>query len=395
MRLGDLLVQAGYITEDQLMAALVEQRKFGGRLGDILAQKGFCSEDAVARALAKQLGLPFVDLARAPIPPKHVLARLPIDVCLQLNVVPCVFREKDNTLVVALTNPRDKDTVKKLEDTTRWKIQVAVAGTKGIAKARAAFYGHKDEMSLGEEAPDASLLDTQGRTVRKRAEDVEREYVARKAQRSSSANAIPAVPPGMVPAVPVAPPVSPGWGPPPPPPHPMVAQGYPVGPPPPAVAQGYPVAATPPPPPLVQGTVQEIRGFTDSQGRTAIKSVQAIMEEARQKKLAEAARLEAQAEEAKKAKKKPPKLPADAESDAFAPAGSKAPVDTAGLADPAVTTAEDAAEPGPTREELLATIEALRAEVHALKAVAVVLFRKGYVTPAEYQAQMANSVTSA
>ena len=62
LRLGDLLVQAGAITEEQLMTALTEQKKSGMRLGRALISMGYVDEDKLLNILSQQLKLPYIDL---------------------------------------------------------------------------------------------------------------------------------------------------------------------------------------------------------------------------------------------------------------------------------------------------------------------------------------------
>jgi len=61
-RLGDLLLRKGLITADQLAAALVESRERGELLGRVLIELGYVFEDELARVLAEQLKLPYVNL---------------------------------------------------------------------------------------------------------------------------------------------------------------------------------------------------------------------------------------------------------------------------------------------------------------------------------------------
>ena len=68
-RLGDLLVEAGLITESQLAEALREKAP-GQKLGDALLQRGYITEQQLIEALEFQLGIPHVSLYRYPIDPK-------------------------------------------------------------------------------------------------------------------------------------------------------------------------------------------------------------------------------------------------------------------------------------------------------------------------------------
>ena len=61
LRLGQSLVEAGRLEKQHLRAALDEQQGSGRRLGDILIQRGYVDDKAVARSLAAQLRLPFAE----------------------------------------------------------------------------------------------------------------------------------------------------------------------------------------------------------------------------------------------------------------------------------------------------------------------------------------------
>ncbi|MDA8390568.1 MAG: MSHA biogenesis protein MshE, partial [Gammaproteobacteria bacterium] len=62
VRLGDLLLEHKVISQSQLDAALADQRKSGRRLGRVLIENGFLTEDQLLDFLSRQLDIPFVDL---------------------------------------------------------------------------------------------------------------------------------------------------------------------------------------------------------------------------------------------------------------------------------------------------------------------------------------------
>ena len=68
MRLGDLLVSSGVITQEQLEEALKIQKESHQRLGDVLIQNSFITERNLIDALQIQLGVEFVDLTAVSIP---------------------------------------------------------------------------------------------------------------------------------------------------------------------------------------------------------------------------------------------------------------------------------------------------------------------------------------
>lgn len=62
IRLGDLLIQQGLLTEEQLKFALDEQKRSGRKLGRIVVESAFVTEEAISQALARQLQATYVDL---------------------------------------------------------------------------------------------------------------------------------------------------------------------------------------------------------------------------------------------------------------------------------------------------------------------------------------------
>mgnify|MGYP000385228589 CR=1 FL=1 len=68
MRLGDLLIASGVITQEQLDKALAVQKETHQRLGDVLMQNGFITERNLLAAMPIQLGVEFVDLTAVSIP---------------------------------------------------------------------------------------------------------------------------------------------------------------------------------------------------------------------------------------------------------------------------------------------------------------------------------------
>src|SRR5512142_3024171 len=62
IRLGDLLIQQGLLSDEQLKLALDEQKRSGRKLGRVIVESGYVTEDGISKALANQLGVPYVEL---------------------------------------------------------------------------------------------------------------------------------------------------------------------------------------------------------------------------------------------------------------------------------------------------------------------------------------------
>ncbi|HNW34603.1 MAG TPA: hypothetical protein PKM25_06710, partial [Candidatus Ozemobacteraceae bacterium] len=75
-KIGELLIEAGHITDKELNIALAEQKKRGKRLGQVLIELGYLSDAKLLPVLGKQLKVPFVDLTKVEVKPE-VLKMVP------------------------------------------------------------------------------------------------------------------------------------------------------------------------------------------------------------------------------------------------------------------------------------------------------------------------------
>ena len=88
IRIGELLVQDGVLTPEQVEKALTAQKIYGGRLGTNLIEQGFVTEHQVAAALSRQLGIPLVDSDRLTTIRPEVKASIPREVVERFRVLP-------------------------------------------------------------------------------------------------------------------------------------------------------------------------------------------------------------------------------------------------------------------------------------------------------------------
>src|SRR5689334_18598595 len=103
-RLGNLLIERGYLTRDALDAALAAQRAERGDklLGEILVEQGFCTEDHVVECLAEEYAVPYAKLEARLHDPK-VVDLLPRDY-VEANLVLPLFCIR-GVLTVAVAEP--------------------------------------------------------------------------------------------------------------------------------------------------------------------------------------------------------------------------------------------------------------------------------------------------
>src|SRR5262249_18777330 len=113
IKLGELLVRAGVLDEFRLKAALSEQQRWGGRLGKILVEMNFLTEDMLVRALSKQLGVPRARLDDAHIP-NDILSKIDPTFCSSNAICPERYIPDRKALVVAMADPTNVSAVDEL-----------------------------------------------------------------------------------------------------------------------------------------------------------------------------------------------------------------------------------------------------------------------------------------
>ncbi|HNX31598.1 MAG TPA: hypothetical protein PKM35_08335 [Holophaga sp.] len=145
-KIGEMLVEAGLITNAQLQEALRHQRITGGRMGSNLVAMGFISEDLLMDFLAQKTGVPRFDLKNLDIP-ASVLQRIPKRLADQLNVLPVAFKEP-KSLVLAMTDPSDLNAVDSARFASGLNIEPVVAPYSSLKHAIAEQY-----LKLGPPAP--------------------------------------------------------------------------------------------------------------------------------------------------------------------------------------------------------------------------------------------------
>jgi len=111
-RIGEILLQYGLITQEQLIKALDRQIQSGRRLGSILEDMGYLDVDTLLSVLGKQHELPFVNLFEVKVPP-DVLKLLPFEQVKAFNVLP--FKKTNNTLSIAIVDPNDTNAIQNVE----------------------------------------------------------------------------------------------------------------------------------------------------------------------------------------------------------------------------------------------------------------------------------------
>lgn len=143
--LGDLLINLGLITPEQLQKALMQQKAAGGKLGEILVQNGVVTDNALVDALSMQMGM----LKVAPdfhLIDKTLLKGLNEEFLIRNEIIPA-FKE-DGVLTIIMSNPLDQDLIRTLARIfSVKKIRPAIASATEIKNA---IHQHFQTVTFGE-----------------------------------------------------------------------------------------------------------------------------------------------------------------------------------------------------------------------------------------------------
>ncbi|MDR1064618.1 MAG: Flp pilus assembly complex ATPase component TadA [Azoarcus sp.] len=145
IRLGDLLIQEGLLTNEQLKFALDEQKRSGRKLGRIFVDSGFVTEDGISNILARQLRIPYVDLRQ--FSHKEELVKL-LPETLARRYRALVLGEKDDgTLQVGLTDPTDMRAYDEITRVVRRNIDLAVVSESQLMATIDRVYRRTEEIA--------------------------------------------------------------------------------------------------------------------------------------------------------------------------------------------------------------------------------------------------------
>ena len=141
-RLGEVLINEGMVTADQIKEALSLQSKDGGKLGEILVKLGYIDEEQIVYALSKQLSIPRVSLSSGGLKPRSdekLKEVIPYNFALRNLVFP--LSRDLNVLTVAIFDPLDLILIDNLRKLTGYEINPVVSTRSDIIKAIENFYG--------------------------------------------------------------------------------------------------------------------------------------------------------------------------------------------------------------------------------------------------------------
>ncbi|MBI3289119.1 MAG: Flp pilus assembly complex ATPase component TadA [Elusimicrobia bacterium] len=153
-RMGDILVELGVITPDQLKIALKQSNAEQRRLGALLVSLGFATEEDIDKAVSTRLGIPYFTSFEGMLDPQ-VAGLIPEALARKLLVVP-VLRTED-TLSVGMVNPSDTDAIDEVARISGLHVQPIMTTLANLFDGIQQLYGHKAPASSA--APAAGAKD--------------------------------------------------------------------------------------------------------------------------------------------------------------------------------------------------------------------------------------------
>ncbi|RAP73732.1 GspE/PulE family protein [Paenibacillus montanisoli] len=154
MRIGELLVMNGLITEQQLGLALEEQRSSSSKLGEILVSNQVISERQLVEALEFQLGVPVVMMAEMPFDPA-VVHLIPETIARKHQVL-SVGRD-GGRIRVAMQDPLDHEAVKQIQMVSGLQVLPMLATRAEITESIIRFYGTDESTEAWNELLKAAI----------------------------------------------------------------------------------------------------------------------------------------------------------------------------------------------------------------------------------------------
>lgn len=141
IRIGDKLVQYGYITEEQLQNALSLQKGTGKRIGEILIEHGLITAELLTHVLTELLNVDNIDLTPSNISPEAV-QKVPQNICNRHKVFP--YKIEENKLYLAMEDPQNREAIQDVRRFANMEIVPNIATISEINQAIEQWYSNTD-----------------------------------------------------------------------------------------------------------------------------------------------------------------------------------------------------------------------------------------------------------
>ncbi len=141
-RLGDLLVESGAITNEQLEYALQNKTR-EEKLGDFLIKQNYLTEQQLIEVLEFQLGIPHINLNQYSIEPE-LLQLVPAELAKRANIMP--IRRDRNKLFIAMADPMDYFAIEEVRMATGFQIETSIAAKDDLFRTITKYYDLQESM---------------------------------------------------------------------------------------------------------------------------------------------------------------------------------------------------------------------------------------------------------
>ncbi len=163
IRLGQLLVEAGILSEEELLVVLQRQKRDGRRLGTLLVEAGLVNETQLTQILLQQLSAPWVSLYHIDFS-RQLLNLVPRAIVEQFCLVPIYVRhvrKQGETLYVAMDDPSNEEALKAVGEAAGLPVRAMIAPPSDIRNAIRVYYGG-GRATLPSVPPDALRNEARG-----------------------------------------------------------------------------------------------------------------------------------------------------------------------------------------------------------------------------------------
>ncbi len=150
IRIGDLLVEAGAITQEELEQALAKQKEEGGRIGNVIMDMGFISRELLITVLTTQMGIEYCEVKSVKID-EGVTKLVPENLVTKYNAMPIGFDENNpNILKVAMVDPMDLNAVDDISIASGLQVEPLLSFEDDLISVIGKYYGSAQAMEAAE-----------------------------------------------------------------------------------------------------------------------------------------------------------------------------------------------------------------------------------------------------
>ncbi len=156
LKIGELLIKAQLITQDQLEKVLEDQQQTGGRVGQHLVKNGFVSEEDILDCLSQQYGVPSINLRHFDID-DSIIRLIPADVARKYEFIP--VSKTGATLTVAMSDPTNVFAMDDITFITGYRVEPVVASEEALRESIDKYFGTTHAIELKKVMDDLSTVD--------------------------------------------------------------------------------------------------------------------------------------------------------------------------------------------------------------------------------------------